>query len=204
MQARTVILASGNHGKFDELHHLLAPHNIELRLQADFNVSDAEETGLTFVENAIIKARNAAKHSGYAALADDSGIEVDALNGQPGIYSARFAQMHGSKAGDQANNDLLLTKLDGLRPDERTARFRCVLVLMRHADDPAPIIAEGRWEGHILDAPVGSGGFGYDPLFFSTSEQCAAAQLSREKKSHVSHRGQALQALIDRLSHYPL
>ncbi len=202
MQSHTVVLASGNRGKFDELDELLASHNINLRLQAEFNVADVAETGLTFIENALIKARNAATHTGHAALADDSGIEVDALSGQPGIYSARFAEMHKRGSGDQSNNELLLEKLKGIDSEKRTARFRCVLVLMRHAQDPAPLIAEGSWEGRILEAPAGSGGFGYDPLFFATAQQCAAAELEREQKSRVSHRGQALQTLISQLPHY--
>ncbi len=203
MQSRTVILASGNKGKFDELGHLLATHNIDLRLQGEFDVTDAEETGLTFVENAIIKARHAAEATGHAALADDSGIEVDALAGKPGIYSARFAEMHGHTSGDQANNGLLLSKLKGLERQKRTARFRCVLVLMRHAQDPAPLIADGSWEGHILESPAGNGGFGYDPLFFATGQQCAAAELPREQKSRVSHRGQALQKMLEQLPLFP-
>lgn len=196
---RTIVLASSNAGKLRELEILLKPFGLELKLQSELGIEDADETGLTFIENSILKARHAAIASGLPALADDSGIEVDALQGRPGIYSARFASLEGAGQGDADNNKLLLSKLDGLTRSERSARFRCVLTLFRFPDDPSPIVAEGSWEGHILDAPSGDQGFGYDPLFFATEQQSAAAALPREQKARVSHRGQALQQLKARL-----
>ncbi|MDO6423547.1 RdgB/HAM1 family non-canonical purine NTP pyrophosphatase [Saccharophagus degradans] len=188
-----VILASGNAGKLREFQRILAEFDLDVAPQSDYNVPDAEETGLTFVENAILKARNACAHTGFAAISDDSGIEVDALNGQPGIYSARFS---GPGATDAKNNALLLEKLEGLPEAERTARYQCVLVYMRHATDPTPIICQGAWEGTILTAPRGEGGFGYDPLFWVPSHQCASAELPAEVKNSISHRAIAMQALL--------
>ncbi|WGO98914.1 RdgB/HAM1 family non-canonical purine NTP pyrophosphatase [Saccharophagus degradans] len=188
-----VILASGNAGKLREFQRILAEFDLDVAPQSDYNVPDAEETGLTFVENAILKARNACAHTGFAAISDDSGIEVDALNGQPGIYSARFS---GPGATDAKNNALLLEKLEGLPEAERTARYQCVLVYMRHATDPTPIICQGAWEGTILTAPRGEGGFGYDPLFWVPSHQCASAELPAEVKNSISHRAIAIQALL--------
>ncbi|MBU2985034.1 RdgB/HAM1 family non-canonical purine NTP pyrophosphatase [Saccharophagus degradans] len=188
-----VILASGNAGKLREFQRILAEFDLDVTPQSDYNVPDAEETGLTFVENAILKARNACAHTGFAAISDDSGIEVDALNGQPGIYSARFS---GPGATDAKNNALLLEKLEGLPEAERTARYQCVLVYMRHATDPTPIICQGAWEGTILTAPRGEGGFGYDPLFWVPSHQCASAELPAEVKNSISHRAIAMQALL--------
>ena len=201
MNEESIVLASGNKGKLAELKLLLAPLGFKLALQSEFNVPDADETGLSFIENAILKARHASAITGMAALADDSGIEVDALSGQPGIYSARFSTLDNNppvKGQDinAANNALLLDKLKGLPTTQRTARFRCVLALMRHAHDPSPLIAEGSWQGHILETPSGAGGFGYDPLFFATAEQCAAAELTPEKKAQASHRGQAMRRLL--------
>ena len=158
---QVVVLASGNAGKLRELDKVLAPLDVSLQPQAQFNVPDAEETGLSFVENAIIKARAAAQHTGLPAIADDSGIEVDYLNGAPGIYSARY-----SGAGDEANNVLLLQELGEIPEEQRSARFQCVLVYMRHALDPVPLICQGSWEGFILSEPRGENGFGYDPLFY--------------------------------------
>ena len=195
----TIVLASSNAGKLKELDLLLRPFGYELKLQSELGIDDAEETGLTFVENSILKARNAAVASGLPALADDSGIEVDALQGKPGIYSARFATLEGRGSGDADNNTLLLEKLQGLPCDKRSARFRCVLTLFRHANDPSPLLADGSWEGHILEAPSGENGFGYDPLFFATDQQQAAADLLPEVKARVSHRGQALQQLKQQL-----
>jgi len=189
----TIVLASGNQKKVAELQNLLTPLKIKVLPQSAFNIPDADETGLTFVENAIIKARHAAQLSGLPALADDSGLEVDALNGAPGVYSARFA---GIPANDINNNKLLLEKLDQLPGNKRSARFQCVLVFMRHANDPIPIICHGSWEGNILVSPQGEGGFGYDPLFFVPDQGCSAAQLSVEAKSRLSHRGQAMQKLF--------
>ncbi|MCP4188815.1 MAG: RdgB/HAM1 family non-canonical purine NTP pyrophosphatase [Gammaproteobacteria bacterium] len=192
-----LVLASGNAGKLRELSALLKDFGYELHPQSAFQVPEAKETGTTFVENAIIKARNAAEHTGLAALADDSGIEVDALQGAPGVYSARFA---GVDANDQANNALLVKKLTTVPAELRTARYRAVIVLLRHSADPSPVICEGSWEGMIQLEPSGEGGFGYDPLFFLPTLNCTSAELSAEEKNRLSHRGQALQQLKERLS----
>ncbi len=187
-----VVLASGNAGKLGELRALLTNAGIELVAQGELGVDDAEETGLSFIENAVLKARHAARVTGLPALADDSGLCVDALDGAPGLYSARFAGVHGDHA---ANNDKLLHEMDGKADDQRAAFFICVLALLRHADDPAPLIAEGRWHGHILHKPRGSHGFGYDPLFQPDGYMKSAAELEEDLKNHISHRGQALAAL---------
>ncbi len=192
-----VVLASNNAGKLREFNALLTPLCFEVFAQRAFNVPEAEETGLTFVENAIIKARNACLHTGLPALADDSGIEVDALNGRPGIYSARYA---GPGASDQMNNELLLQSLEHVPEAERTARYRAIIVYLRHSEDPAPIIAEGVWEGVILRAPRGTRGFGYDPLFWLPEIGKTSAELDPDHKNALSHRGQALRALLERLS----
>jgi XTP/dITP diphosphohydrolase len=194
---QTLVLASGNAGKLRELKLLLADHNVDIRSQAEVDVPEAIEDGLSFVENAIIKARNACKHTGHAAIADDSGLEVDALQGQPGIYSARYA---GPNCSDSDNNQKLLNSLEGLTQAERTARFQCVLVYMRHAEDPSPIICQGSWEGRILQSLSGEGGFGYDPLFYVPERDCAAAELSKEAKSAISHRGKAMAKLLQALA----
>ncbi|MCB1646057.1 MAG: RdgB/HAM1 family non-canonical purine NTP pyrophosphatase [Pseudomonadales bacterium] len=186
-----LIVATGNAGKLREIASHL-PDGIELITQAQAGISGADETGLTFVENAILKARHAASMSGLPAMADDSGLEVDALLGRPGIYSARYA---GQNATDADNNQKLLTTLAGIPESERTARFHCVLVLLKHADDPAPLIASGQWEGQILTAPRGENGFGYDPLFYVPGLQRAAAELTPAEKHQYSHRGQALRQL---------
>ena len=191
-----IVLASSNKGKVREFNQLLATLDITVRPQGDFNVEDAEETGLTFVENAILKARNAAQHTGLPAIADDSGLEVDALNGAPGIYSARYA---GAGASDQANLEKLLTDLHDIPETDRTARFQCVLVYMRHANDPTPLICQGTWEGRILTAPRGDNGFGYDPVFFVPTHDCSSAELPADVKNSLSHRGQALRLLADAL-----
>jgi len=164
--------------------------------QSEFNIPDADETGLSFVENAILKARHAAKLSGLPAIADDSGLEVDALNGAPGIYSARYA---GSDATDAANNDKLLAALSDTAEEARTARFQCLMVFMRHAEDPTPVICQGTWEGRILLHPQGENGFGYDPLFFVAEKNCSSAELPAGVKNAMSHRGKALQALLKRM-----
>jgi XTP/dITP diphosphohydrolase len=195
-----IVLASGNAGKVREFNQLLHGLALEVRPQSDYGVDEAIEDGLTFVENAIIKARNAARHTGLPAIADDSGLEVDYLNGAPGIYSARYA---GEKAGDRANNEKLLHALAGLPEAERTARFQCLLVYLRHAEDPTPIICQGTWHGIITTAPHGDGGFGYDPLFFIPSQRCTAAQLPPMLKGELSHRGQALRQLLAHLSQPP-
>lgn len=192
-----VVLASGNKGKVREFGQLLADRGIVIVPQSDFGVPDAEETGLTFVENAILKARNAAAHTGLPALADDSGIEVDHLYGAPGIYSARYAGGNGDGA---ANNAKLLHALEGIDDTRRTARFQCVLVYLRHTDDPTPLICQGTWEGRILTAARGEGGFGYDPVFFVPDEGCSAAELPAERKNAISHRGQALRCLLNAMA----
>jgi XTP/dITP diphosphohydrolase len=191
---QVVVLASGNAGKLRELDKVLAPLDVSLQPQAQFNVPDAEETGLSFVENAIIKARAAALHTGLPAIADDSGIEVDYLNGGPGIYSARY-----SGAGDEANNVLLLQELGEIPEEQRSARFQCVLVYMRHALDPVPLICQGSWEGFILSEPRGENGFGYDPLFYLPDYQCSSAQLAPGIKNRISHRAKASRLLFDAL-----
>lgn len=191
------VLASNNAGKLREIGQLLADMDILVRPQADFAAPEVEETGLSFVENAILKARSAAKHSGRPAIADDSGIEVDALLGAPGIYSARYA---GVGASDADNNRKLLEALVDVPEADRTARFQCLMVYMRHAQDPTPTICQGTWEGLILRTPDGENGFGYDPLFFVPSEGCSSARLSSERKNTLSHRGQALRKLVQSLS----
>jgi XTP/dITP diphosphohydrolase len=185
-----IVLASGNKGKLREFAQLFAPLDIEVVPQSDFDVPEAEETGLTFVENAIIKARNACEHAGLPAIADDSGIEVDYLLGAPGIYSSRFS---GDNASDQDNLDALLMALTGVPDRERNARYQCLLVLMRHSKDPTPLICQADWQGRVLNAPMGDGGFGYDPIFWVPELQCSAAELSSEQKHAISHRGKAMQ-----------
>ncbi|WP_024326615.1 RdgB/HAM1 family non-canonical purine NTP pyrophosphatase [Thioalkalivibrio sp. AKL19] len=192
-EAGRVVLATGNPGKLREIRALLEPLGLTIEAQSEHAVPEAEETGLTFVENAILKARNAARHTGLPAIADDSGLEVDALRGQPGIYSARYA---GADADDAANNARLLEALAGIPPERRGARFRAVVVYLEHAEDPAPIIAEGAWPGRIAEQASGAEGFGYDPLFFVPEEGCTSAELPPETKNRLSHRGQALQQLV--------
>lgn len=194
---KQVVLATGNPGKVRELAELLQPLNLEILPQSQFGVASVAETGTTFVENAIIKARHAASVTGLAAIADDSGLEVDYLNGAPGIYSSRFA---GEDASDRDNLDKLLARLKGVPMADRRARFRCVLVYMGHADDPTPLICQGTWEGRIAEQPSGDGGFGYDPVFFVPTEQCTAAELDKHRKGALSHRGQALRQLIAQLA----
>jgi XTP/dITP diphosphohydrolase len=191
---KTLVLATGNPGKVSELANMLSPLSINVVPQSDFNVGEVAETGTTFVENAIIKARHAAKITGMPAIADDSGLEVDGLNGAPGVYSARFA---GQGASDQDNIDKLLAEL--ANNPVRSARFWCVLVLMRHADDPTPLICSASWEGEITQIQHGEGGFGYDPVFYVPSLECTSAELTKAQKNAVSHRGQALQALLNEL-----
>jgi len=190
------VLATGNKGKVKEMSELLNSFSIEVLPQSHFDVSEVPETGTTFVENAIIKARHAAKVTGLPAIADDSGLEVDFLSGQPGIYSARFA---GENASDQDNIDLLLNKLEGIGKVQRSARFQCVLVYMRHELDPTPIICQGTWEGEITEQQDGNNGFGYDPVFWVESEKCSSAQLSKQRKGELSHRGKALSLLVEQL-----
>ncbi len=192
---QTVVLASGNAGKLRELEEILAPLNVTLKPQAQFDVPEVEESGLSFVENAIIKARAATRHTGLPAIADDSGLEVDHLNGAPGIYSARY-----SGAGDRANNALLLQELGATPEAQRSARFQCVLVYMRHAQDPTPLVCQASWEGFILFEPSGDNGFGYDPLFYIPQYRCSSAQLPVAIKNRVSHRAKASALLFDALS----
>lgn len=194
-----IVLASGNAGKIKEIQAILSSHSIIP--QSEFNVEEAEETGSTFVENAIIKARNAALHCNSAAIADDSGLVVDALNGAPGVISARFA---GVGASDQQNLLKLLKDLESVPLEQRTARFVCVIVLMRHANDPLPLIAQGTWEGSILKQSIGENGFGYDPVFWVPTHQKASAELAPDVKNAISHRGQALSILTQMLQQYKL
>jgi non-canonical purine NTP pyrophosphatase (RdgB/HAM1 family) len=188
-----IVLATGNPGKLRELAAMLAHTDILLVPQTEFNLTEAEETGLTFVENAILKARNAARQTGLPAIADDSGLEVDALDGAPGIYSARYA---GVDATDADNTAKLLNALLDVPTEHRDACFRCAMVFMRHALDPAPLICEGVWQGRILEAPRGDNGFGYDPVFLVPERGCSSAELPADEKNRLSHRGQALQKLV--------
>ncbi len=191
--SKTIVLASSNAGKLREFNQLLGGLQLEVVPQSRYNVADADETGLSFVENAILKARNAAQHTGLPALADDSGLEVDALHGAPGIYSARYA---GPRASDAENLAKLLAMLKDVPEENRGARFQCVLVYLRHALDPTPLICQGSWAGRILTAPRGTSGFGYDPLFFLPIQACSAAELPAQTKNALSHRGQALRLLL--------
>ncbi|HEV2621056.1 MAG TPA: RdgB/HAM1 family non-canonical purine NTP pyrophosphatase [Frateuria sp.] len=193
---RRLVLASGNRGKLAEFEHLLADSGFEVVTQGSLGVLDIEETGTTFVENALLKARHAARIARLPALADDSGLCVEQLDGAPGLYSARYAGAHGDAAANRAK---LLRALEGVPAEKRGAFFICVLVLLRHADDPAPLIAEGRWHGRVLAAERGDGGFGYDPLFLPDGQSLSAAELDPELKNRLSHRGQALARLHTQL-----
>lgn len=190
-----IVLASGNVAKLTELREILAEREVNLVPQSEFDLTEAEETGLSFVENALIKARHACVETGLPSIADDSGIEVDALGGDPGIYSARYAGVSGA-AADKENNKKLLVELEQVPEQERTARFQCVIVFLRHEKDPVPLICQGTWEGRILFAESGENGFGYDPLFYVPTHDCASAALSPEVKNSLSHRGQALRQLM--------
>lgn len=196
-QNSRVVLASGNPGKLREMTALLDPMGFEVLLQSRFDVPDVEETGKSFTENAIIKARNAAVHAGLPALADDSGIEVDVLGGAPGIYSARFA---GSGATDEENLQLLIEKVLATGIEQPKARYQCIIAYLRGPDDATPVIARGCWQGYIVTPPRGSNGFGYDPVFFVPEHGCTSAQLDPALKNRISHRGQAMQALLEQLS----
>ena len=191
-----LVLASGNAGKLAEFRQLFADLEFDFHPQSEFGVDDVEETGLTFIENALLKARHASRISGLPALADDSGMCVDALDGAPGLYSARYAGGHGDSA---ANTAKLLRELRDVPDERRTARFVCVLALLRHADDPQPVIAQGVWEGHVLHAPRGEGGFGYDPVFLVPDLGLSAAELTPADKHRLSHRGQAMATLHELL-----
>lgn len=188
-----LVIASGNRGKLDEFTALLTPLGVEVLPQSAFAVEDVEETASTFIENALLKARHASRRSGLPALADDSGLCVDALGGMPGLHSARYAGAHGDSS---ANIAKLLDALRGLPQGARGAHFICALVLLRHPDDPAPLIAEGRWHGRVLDRPRGGGGFGYDPVFLDPALGRSAAELDAVEKQQVSHRGQAIRQLL--------
>lgn len=192
-----IVLATSNKGKLAELSQLLAPLQLSIVPQSELGVSDADETGLSFVENAILKARHAALVTGLPAIADDSGLAVDALGGAPGIYSARYA---GEAASDDSNIDKLLQALKDVPQDQRSAQFHCVLVYMRHAEDPTPLICHGIWHGEINLSRSGEHGFGYDPVFFVPSEGCTSAELPRERKQQLSHRGKALSELLNLLT----
>ena len=191
-----VVLASGNKGKVNELTQLLQAQDIEVLPQSDFNLESPEETGLTFIENAIIKARYAAEKTGLPAIADDSGLSIPALDGAPGIYSARYS---GENATDQSNIDLVLKNLAIKKGISRQATFNCVLVYLRHALDPTPLVCHGQWHGLIMEHQTGDGGFGYDPIFWVPEKQCSAAQLSKAEKNAISHRGKALALLVSQL-----
>lgn len=191
-----VVFASSNAGKIKELNALLKEFDLNIIPQTELNVSDIPETGLTFVENALIKARHACRETGLPAIADDSGLEVLALNGRPGIYSARYA---GEKASSQDNIHKLLDELKNVSTENRTARFHCVLVYLSHAEDPTPLICHGSWQGMILKTPRGEKGFGYDPVFFDPEQDCSAAELPLEIKNKISHRGKALHLLMSQL-----
>ncbi|MEH0831955.1 XTP/dITP diphosphatase [Pectobacterium cacticida] len=191
-----VVLATGNPGKVRELASLLADFGLDIVAQTELGVDSADETGLTFIENAILKARHAAQITGLPAIADDSGLAVDALDGAPGIYSARYA---GADASDQQNLDKLLQTLKDIPDEQRRASFHCVLVYLRHAQDPTPIVCHGSWQGVLTHEAAGSGGFGYDPIFFVPELGKTAAELTREEKNAHSHRGRALRLLLDAL-----
>ncbi|GAC13949.1 XTP/dITP diphosphatase [Aliiglaciecola lipolytica] len=196
-EKQKIVLATGNKGKVKEFERLLENFPYEVVPQSAFDLTDADETGTTFVENAIIKARHAAKLTGLAAIADDSGLAVDALGGEPGVYSSRYA---GNDASDQQNVDKLLQALANVAEENRTARFLCVIVFMQSAEDPTPIICQGEWHGHISQVRRGEKGFGYDPVFWVSSQNQTAAQLPAEVKNRLSHRGKAMAKLLDCLS----
>lgn len=197
MKDKRIVLATGNQGKVREMADLLSDFGFDVLAQSEFKVSEVAETGTTFIENAIIKARHAAKETGLPAIADDSGLEVDFLKGAPGIYSARYA---GEGASDQQNLEKLLDAMQGVPEPERTARFHCVLVLMRHENDPTPIVCHGKWEGSILTQAQGDNGFGYDPVFYVPEHKCASAELEPARKKQLSHRGKALKQLFSTLA----
>lgn len=192
-----LVLATSNDGKLAEMRPILAEAGFDAVPQSEFGFADAEETGCTFVENAILKARNACRHTGLPALADDSGLIIDALDGAPGLISAHYAGVHGDANGNIAK---VLAQMAALENPVRTARFYSCIVLLKHAEDPQPVIAEGTWHGEILTAPQGSGGFGYDPIFFDPEHGCSAVQLPAELKHRISHRGRALVQLRAKLA----
>ena len=195
-----VVFASANPGKITELHDLLDPLGFAVVSQGDFDIQSVDETAFTFVENALLKARHATRISGLPAIADDSGLEVDFLNGAPGLYSARYAERAGHGSGDKANYQYLLKQLEGLPDEQRTARFRSVVVYLRHEFDPSPLITEGTWEGHILHSAEGDGGFGYDPVFCNHDTRSATALLDSATKNKLSHRGKAVALMVEQLA----
>jgi XTP/dITP diphosphohydrolase len=195
---KQIVLASSNPGKVREINQMLEGLHLTVVPQSDFKVPDADETGLTFIENALLKARNATRRTGLPAIADDSGIEVDYLNGAPGIFSARYA---GKGASDEQNLKKLLDELEGIPEAERSARFQCLMVYLRHEFDPTPVICQGTWEGRILFEPRGKNGFGYDPIFFVPTHNCSSAELPPDVKNKLSHRGQALRLMVAALGH---
>lgn len=199
LKTQRLVLASGNAGKIREFQSLLSNKGFDIVSQSELGIEGADETGLSFVENALLKARHASAQSGLPAIADDSGLAVDALMGKPGIYSARFA---GEGATDADNVDKLLSTMEGLVTPDRTARFHCVLAYVRSAEDPVPIICHGHWEGSILHQRRGEGGFGYDPIFYLADRDCSAAELSKEDKNTISHRGKAMQQLLEQFHEY--
>lgn len=196
-----IVLATGNQGKVREMAGILSEFGFDVVAQSEFNVSEVAETGTTFIENAIIKARHAAKETGLPAIADDSGLEVDFLKGAPGIYSARYS---GEGATDKQNIEKLLDAMQGVEVAKRTARFHCVLVLMRHENDPTPLVCHGKWEGQILTEEHGENGFGYDPVFFVPEDNCASAELESTRKKQLSHRGKALASLFEAIKEQAL
>lgn len=193
---KKIIIATNNAGKLRELQALLQSTDVELISQTELNISSCDESGLTFIENAILKARHASSQSGLPAIADDSGLIVDALHGEPGIKSARYA---GSQSSDTANINKLLAALENIPSQQRTARFQCVTIYLRHPHDPAPLIGQGTWEGLIISAPQGENGFGYDPIFWVPTHKCTAAKLPASEKNLISHRAQALHELLIKL-----
>lgn len=192
----TIVLASNNKGKLNEFHAMFSDYGLNIVSQSEFSVNDADETGLSFIENAIIKARHACEKTQLPAIADDSGLAIDYLNGAPGIYSARFAGEHGN---DKANNQKVIDALAGQPPEKRTAQFICALAFMQHAEDPTPIVCQARWQGVILEEERGENGFGYDPLFWLPEQQCCSAELPKHIKNTISHRAKALTLLVDAL-----
>jgi XTP/dITP diphosphohydrolase len=197
----TIVLASNNAGKLREFHNMFSDSHLTIISQRDFNVDDAEETGLSFIENAIIKARHACQKTNLPAIADDSGLAVDFLHGAPGIYSARYSGTHGD---DHGHNQKLIAALTGQPNEKRTARFICALAFMRHAEDPMPIVCQASWEGIILEKEQGKNGFGYDPLFWVPEKNCCSAELSADVKNTISHRAKALKLLLGALQDHGL
>jgi XTP/dITP diphosphohydrolase len=193
---KEIVLASNNSGKLREMKAILSDFAFGIRPQSDYDVPEAEETGLSFVENALIKARNACEYTNLPAIADDSGIEVDCLNQAPGIYSARYA---GVGASDEANLKLLIDNVQQENIEHPVARYQCVMVYLRHSTDPSPVIANGSWSGYLVTEPRGKNGFGYDPCFYVPDHQCTSAELEPELKNRISHRGKALNSLIELL-----